>query len=128
MDLPGEASEAGLSLEISVADGPVLQEKIAGFAGHHHLQLHPPSGPLGELREQPVLAACHIPDKQLFVYCETSELVARPSAAGNLELKITGAFRTRRVPCREGDLVIHLTPPSMGRLLSYFFALAHAQI
>lgn len=127
METVDSASEAGLSLEVAVDDAAALQEKIEGFAGHHHLLLHPPPGPLGVFLEEPILAACHIPEKQLFVYCEAPELAARPSPGGNLELKVTGAFRTRWVPCQEGDLVIHLTAPAMERLLSYFFALAHAQ-
>ncbi|MBM4274942.1 MAG: hypothetical protein FJ134_10860 [Deltaproteobacteria bacterium] len=117
-------SKAGLILEVEVMDTAALQEKIEGFAGHHQLRLQPPPGPPGELLEQPILAACHIPEKQLFVYCEAPELAARPSLTGNLELQVTGAFRTRRVLCHEGDMVIHLTAAAMGRLLSYFFALA----
>ncbi len=124
IEASGAASEASLTLEVAVNDAPALQEKIQEFAGHHQLPLSPPAGLPAELLEQPILAACHIPEKQLFVYCEASELTVGSSAGGNLELKVTGAFRSRRVPCQEGDLVIHLSSPAMARVLSFFLALA----
>jgi len=123
-DASPAASGEVLFLEVALTEAPALQEKIQGFAARHHLPLHPLPGPPGKLLEQPILAACHVPEKQLFVYCEGAELSARPSPAGNLELGITGEFRTRRVICQEGDLIIYLDAPAMGRLLSYFFALA----
>jgi hypothetical protein len=126
VDKAQPAGEAGLFLEVAVDGGAALQGEIEGFAGQHHLPLNTPSGPPGELREQPILAACHIPEKQLFVYCETPELTARSGSGGNLELHATGRFRSRRVPCQEIDLVIHLTAPAMARLLSYFYTLVRA--
>jgi len=119
-----DVSAEGLLLEVALMEAPTLQEKIQEFAARHRLPLQPLLSPPAEFREQPLLAACHIPEKQLFIYCEGAELAANFTSGGNLGLHITGEFRARRIPCQEGDLIIHLDAAAMGRLLSYFYALA----
>ena len=45
-----------------------------------------------------------------------------------MELAVTGSFKARRVPCRETDLVIHLTRAAMGRLVALVLSLARAGV
>jgi hypothetical protein len=96
---------------------------VAEFAGRHRLPLAPgPCAP--ELDLRPILAACHVPGKNLFVYCEEAQLQVRPGAGKTLTFSVTGAFKARRVPCREPDVVIHLTGADIPRLLSYLLSRA----
>jgi hypothetical protein len=127
MDPPEPGVEPGISLELALSPPEPLLEKIRGFAGKHNLPLTPKASPPPELTGRPLLAACHIPEKSLFIFCEEPELQGRSTAAQTMELTVTGSFRARRVPCRETDLVIHLTGPAMAQLLSYLFALIQSQ-
>jgi hypothetical protein len=127
VDPPEPGVEPGISLELALSPPEPLLEKIRGFAGKHSLSLTPKASPPPELTGKPLLAACHIPGKSLFIFCEEPELQARSTGAQTLKLTVTGPFRARRVPCREMDLVIHLTGPAMAQLLSYLFALIQSQ-
>jgi hypothetical protein len=116
---------AGILLQ-TVADRPgVAAAELEDFAGRHRLLLGPPP-PAPEFIEAPLLAAFHVPGKGLFVYCEEPLLSVRPLGPGGLEFSDTGGFRSRRVPSRETDVIIHLSAAGMARLLTYCRAVLQA--
>jgi hypothetical protein len=116
-------AEPAIRLEADLTAAVTLMAEIAGFASEHRLAL-PPLSPLPvELTETPILAAFHVPGKNLFIYCEDPTLRIRAAGPQAIEMVVTGGFQVRRVPCREGDVVIHLTATAMGRLLAYSAAL-----
>jgi len=120
--------ESGLFLEMDLSPAATLIAQIEAFAAEHSLALNistPPPHP--EFSAAPILAACHIPDKNLFIFAEESRLLARPSGPAALEIAVRGEFRARTVPCREADLVIHLATADLARLLSFLLALARAE-
>lgn len=119
---PAEAA-SGIRLELALPEPQALLREISGFASQHQLLLAPPEPRPAELLVPPVLAAFHVPGPNLFIYCEDPELRVRALGPQTLELSVTGEFRSRRVPCREPDVVIHLTGDAMSRLLSYCAAL-----
>jgi len=123
VEAPGPEAESGILLEVALPDGQKFTAWLESFAGRHRLVLESGS-PTPELALRPTLAACHVPGSHLFVYAEDSQLQVRPASGQTLEIQVTGAFQARRVPCREADVVIHLTGPEMARLLSYLLSLA----
>ena len=102
-----------------------LIRSLEEFAAQQQLPLAPPSGP--ELVEDVVLAACHLPVQNLFVFAEEPRLVVKRRGEA-VELALTGAFKARRVPCQETDLVIHLTRAAMARLVALVLSLARGGI
>jgi hypothetical protein len=123
MDSLRPGAESGIRLEVALPAAETLVAGVESFAGQHRLPLA--AGPATpELALRPILAACHVPGKNLFVYCEEAQLQVRPGAGSTLEFAVTGTFKARRVPCREPDVVIHLTGPEMSGLLSYLLSLA----
>jgi hypothetical protein len=115
--------EAGMVLEIPLSAGEGLIGSLEEFAAQQQLAVAPPGG--AELLEEAVLAACHLPGQNLFVFAEGPRLaVTRRGEA--VELRVEGLFKTRRVPCQEADLVIHLTKAAMGRLVGLVLSLARA--
>jgi hypothetical protein len=114
----GAEAESGLWLEVGLAGSGTLLEEMTGFAAHHRLTLPAVSPPPGELTEAPILAAFHVPGRDLFIYGESTELRVR-AGPESLEMAVNGVFSSRLVPCREADLVIHLTPVANARLLAY---------
>ena len=117
LEAPELAGEAAIRLEAALPEPETLAQRIEEFAGRHSLRLGPaPAG--AELTEAPLLAACHLPGKSLFIFCESAQLTARLQDSHLLELVVRGAFRARWVPCQETDLVIHLDQAAMCRLLA----------
>jgi hypothetical protein len=114
-----EAGESGLLLTLTFNDPQALLEEITAFARQFSLPLSPPSPPPAEWVETPMLAAFHVPARSLFIYCEAPSLRVRAAGPQALELAVTGEFRGRKVPCREADVVIHLSPGASARLLNY---------
>jgi len=114
--------ESDVRLEIPLAPENLIRP-MEEFAARHRLPLAPPSVP--ELAEAAVLAACHLPGPNLFIFAEEPNLVAKRDGK-TLEIAVAGAFKTRRVPCREADLVIHLTKDTMARLMALVLSLARA--
>ena len=113
--------EAGIRLEVALPAPAALAGQLESFAGQHSLHLGP--GPLRvEFSETPFLAAGHIPGKNVFIYCEEPRLTVRRREAQVMELWVTGAFKSRRVPCQEADVVIHLEVAAMARLLAGLLA------
>jgi len=124
-ELSGHDGESGLLLEVELSPGDKVVHKIEGFAAKHSLTLPPQApSPASECLIQPILAACHVPSQKKFIFAEKSFLEARPGPAGSAEIAVKGEFRTRPVPCQEGDLVIHLTPGDLTRLLAHLRAWA----
>ncbi len=115
--------EPGLNLAISLMPAETLCRALEDFAARQQLPLTPPSGP--ELAETAMLAACHVPGKNLFIFAEEPALVAR-RCGETVELVVTGNFQARRVPCRETDLIIHLSKAAMARLVAFVLSQARA--
>ena len=121
LEAPELQGEAGIRLEVALPEPAALAGQIESFAGQHSLHLGP--GPLrAEFSETPVLAAGHIPGKNLFIFCEEPRLMVRRRETQVMELWVTGAFKSRRVPCQETDVVIYLEAAAMGRLLAGLLA------
>jgi len=119
--LSGEAAVNSIVLEVSLASPDEVINKMEQFAAQHNLSLGPWSTLPEELVEPLTLAACHLPEAKLFVFCETATLTARANPEGNMQLLVTGEFKSRKVPCQETDLLIHLERPQSTHLLSYCF-------
>jgi hypothetical protein len=120
-ELTEPIGESSCCLEISLSPGAALISALTEFASLHQLSSAPPSTP--GLEEAALLAACHLPGKNLFVFAEEPTLIA--TRQGDIvELSVEGRFKVRRVPCQETDLVIHLTKAAMGRLVNFMLNLA----
>jgi hypothetical protein len=117
--------ETGIILEIPLSLPDGLIRSLEEFAAQQQLSLAPPSGP--ELEEELVLAACHLPGQSLFVFAEEPRLLVKRRGEA-VELTLTGAFKARRLPCQETDLVIHLTRAAMARLVALVLSLARGDL
>ena len=117
--------ETGIILEIPLSAREELIRSLEEFAAQQQLPLAPPSSP--ELLEEAVLAACHLPGQNLFVFAEEPHLVVKRRGEA-VELRLTGAFKARRVPCQATDLVIHLNRAAMARLVALVLSLAREGI
>lgn len=117
-EMPPCSGESCCCLEISLSSQEGLIGALEEFAGQHQLPLAPSSAP--DLEEATLLAACHLPEKNLFVFAEEPTLTA-VRQGDIVTLSVTGSFKARRVPCQETDLVIHLTKTAMTRLVSFVF-------
>ena len=125
--LTGKTTSEPITLEVSLAPVPEVLGKIENFAAHHNLALSPwPTVP-EELVEPLTLAACHLPEAKLFVFCETPTLTARATSEGNLQLKITGDFKSRKVPCQETDFLFHMERAPTSRLLSFCYTVVRGR-
>lgn len=113
-EAPGETE---IRLEVDLPEPASLAHRIESFAGRHSLRVDQRTA-IEVISETPILVACHIPGNQLFIYCEEPRLTLRLSGKQTLELRIDGVFKSRRVPCQETDLVIHLEMATMGRVLA----------
>ncbi len=120
--LSQDAAAGPIILEMSLTPPAQVIGEIETFAAHHNLALAAwPTVP--EALEEPLtLAACHLPGPKLFVFCEKASLTARATPEGNVRLTVTGDFKSRKVPCQETDLLLHLERASSTRLLSYCFS------
>jgi hypothetical protein len=119
-EAPELQGEALLRLEAVLPEPTALARLLEEFAGRHALRLGPAAGM--ELSEQPMLAACHVPGKNLFIFCEAARVTLRRRDSRCLELVITGNFKVARVSSQETDLVIRLDRAGMGRLLAGLLA------
>jgi hypothetical protein len=122
---PASPGESSLTWEIQLAPAAALIGQITEFAAQQSLPLAP--APAASLLLEPLLCACHLPGRSLFIFCETPQLLVRPAGPQTLELAVTGTFRARRVPSRELDFVIHLQPAAMAQLLCFMLAQARAR-
>jgi hypothetical protein len=125
-EVAARESETGIVLEIPLSFPEELIRSLEEFAAQQQLPLAPPpSGP--ELLEEAVLAACHLPGQNLFIFAEEPRLAVKKRGE-IVELAVTGRFKARRVPCQETDLVIHLTRAAMARLVALVLSLARAGV
>lgn len=122
-ELTAPTAETVCRLEISLTPGAALISALEEFISLHRLALAPSSAP--DLAEGALLAACHLPGKNLFVFAEEPTLTAIRRGE-TVELAVSGIFKARRVPCQETDLVIHLAKPAMTRLVGFVLSLARA--
>ncbi|MCL4500776.1 MAG: hypothetical protein M1438_02835 [Deltaproteobacteria bacterium] len=122
-EAPELEGEVMIRLEVDLPEPASMARQVEDFAGQHNLRLSS-SEPGVELLEKPILVACHVPVKQLFIYCEAPHLRLQQSSAETMELQISGAFKASRVPCQETDLVIHLEMAVMCRILAGLLAWA----
>jgi hypothetical protein len=116
--------ETGILLEVPLSRREELRRSLEEFAAQQQLPLAPPSGP--ELLEEAVLAACHLPGQNLFIFAEGPRLTVKRRGDA-VELAVAGNFKARRLPCRETDLVIHLAKAAMARLVALVLSLARAE-
>lgn len=124
----GENAAEPLILELDLTPWAEVHGVMELFAAAHNLPLTPLK-PLPETLEEPLtLAACHLPGASLFIYCETATLTARATPRGNIRLAVQGSFKSRKVPCRETDLLLHLERPGSTRLLSYAYTLVRQRL
>jgi len=117
----------GIFLTVALPEATALAAGVESFAAQQGLPLARGGSPAPELALRPTLAACHVPGPNLFVYAEDARLEVRASSGQSLEVRVTGTFKTRRVPCREPDIVIHLSRSEMAQLLVYLLALARGR-
>lgn len=114
-------------LEVSLAPPVEVLSKLEQFAAQHNLAPVTWTTPPEEMVEPLTLAACHLPETKLFVFCETATLTARATPEGNMHLAVAGEFKSRQVPCQETDLVLHLERALSSRLWSYCFSLTRSR-
>ena len=122
-ELTAPPAESGCRLEISLTPGAALVSALEEFAGLYQLPLAPPAAP--DLEAGALLAACHLPAQNLFVFAEAPTLTAIRHGE-IVELAISGVFQARRVPCQATDLVIHLTKAAMTQLVAFVLCQAQA--
>jgi hypothetical protein len=120
-EVPAGQSETGIILEIPLSRREEVIRSLEEFVVQQELPQSPPPGP--ELAEVCVLAACHLPGQNLFVFAEEPQLVVKRRGE-TVEIAVTGLFKARRLPCRENDLVIHLAKAAMARLVASVLSLA----
>ncbi len=123
-ELTAPPAESGCRLEISLTPGADLISALEEFAGLHQLPLALPSAP--DLEEGVLLAACHLPGQNLFVFAEEPTLTAMRRGE-TVELAVLGHFKARRVPCQATDLVIHLTKAAMTKLVAFVLSQARTE-
>lgn len=115
--------EAMIRVEVTLPEPADLAQRIESFAGRHSLHLvECLAGE--EFSETPILVACHIPGKNLFIYSEGPQLTLRRCDPQTMEFRVSGAFKSRGVPFKETDLVIHLDLAGMCRVLAGMLAWA----
>jgi hypothetical protein len=124
-DLTVPPAASGCRLEIPLTSGAALISSLSEFAGLHELPLA--AAPAPALDEPVLLAACHLPAQNLFVFAEEPTLTAT-RCNDTIELAVTGVFKARRVPCQATDLVIHLTKAAMARLVAYVLGQARTRL
>jgi hypothetical protein len=125
--LSKDAAAPPITLEVSLTPHAQVLGEIETFAAHQNLPIAAWSTLPEELEEPLTLAACHLPGPKLFVFCENATLRARATPEGNVRLMVTGDFKSRKVPCQETDLLLHLERAHSTRLLSYCFSLVRGR-
>lgn len=115
--------EGGIRLEIPLSRQESLIPALEEFAAQQQLPLAPTATP--EFSDTALLAACHLPGQNLFIFAEEPGLTANRRGEA-VELAVEGQFKARRVPCQETDLVIHLTRAAMARLVAFVLSQARS--
>jgi hypothetical protein len=123
----GEAPGA-IRLALTLSPPQTILARCEEFAAHQQLNLSATQGAAETVEEQPVLTAGHIPGQNLFIYSETASLSASALPLDRVEIRVTGNFKTRKIPCREADLVIHLERAAAARLVNFLAHLLRARL
>jgi hypothetical protein len=123
----GEAAAPPITLEINLLANSEVLKEIETFAAHHNLALSPWATLPEELAEPLTLAACHLPGPKLFIFSEKAALTARATPERNIRLTVTGDFKSRKVPCQENDVVLHLERANSSRLLSFCYSIVRGR-
>jgi hypothetical protein len=124
--LTAPPTASGCRLEIPLISDTTLISALEEFAGLHQLPMAAASS-TPTLEEPALLAACHLPGQNLFIFAEEPILTA--TRRGNtVELAVTGVFKARRVPCQATDLVIHLSKAAMAGLVAYVLSQARTRL
>ena len=120
---PKESGQAAIVIEINLSPRGNFISEAEKFAAIQGLELAVFSKPPEGWSEPATLCAMHAPEPRLFIFSEEATLTAHPTGRPLLcELAVTGPFKTRQLPCRETDLVVHLEKPAAARLLSFLLA------
>jgi hypothetical protein len=123
--IPEEFAEAFITIELNLPPRENFISAAEKFAATQGLELSVSSTRPAEWSETATLSAAHAPEAKLFIFCEEAAVTARSTGQPlRCELAVTGPFKTRLVPCRETDLIIHLEKPAAARLLSFLLAQA----
>lgn len=121
--IPQEPGDGVITIEVNLSPREAFISAAEKFAAAQGLELSILSSRPTTWSEPATLSAAHAPEAKLFIFSEESTLTARPTGQPlHCELVVTGAFKTRLVPCRETDLIIHLEKPAATRLLSFLLA------
>jgi len=121
VEAPEAAEGAGIRLEVALPEPGSLARQIEGFAGRHELRLSREAA-AEVISETPILVACHISERQMFIYCEAPQVEMRLRGGQTLGFQISGVFEARRLACQETALIIHLETGAMVRLLGGLLA------
>jgi hypothetical protein len=124
--LPGTGASDLIKAEVSLHPARSLLADLEAFAASHKVPLAPVADLPPMVRENLVLAACHLADSKFFIFSEKAVLTARLVGPLAVELTVTGPFRAQRLPCQESDVILHLDAPAAARLLSWLTSLARA--
>ncbi|MFP3868476.1 MAG: hypothetical protein ACLFUU_09975 [Desulfobacteraceae bacterium] len=111
----------GIAMNLDLPPESVLIPDIETCAARSDLTLPTTAAaPLGTV--QPViLAAFHVPGRNLFIFSEDAELRLNSGPSRTMQLQIHGSFRATRLPCQKADIIIHLAPETAALLLSYIW-------
>jgi len=117
-----ESSEPpGIAMELALPPQSVLIPDIETCAAHNNLTLPTTvAAPLGTVQPA-ILAAFHVPGRNLFVFSEDSQLRLTYGPPRTVQLQIQGSFRATRLPCQKADIIIHLARDTTALLLSYIW-------
>lgn len=115
-----------IKAELDLAPARTLMADLEVFAASHNLPLAAAAEVPGVIRENLILAACHVAETKFFIFSEKAVLTARPTGPLAVEVTVVGPFRAQRLPCQESDVILHLDAPATARLLSLFLSLVRA--
>lgn len=113
--------------EITLSPPEETLSRLETFAARHQLSPELWSPPPPELTLPLTLAACHVPERKLFLYSETAGLRVQATPAGNIRWEVEGGFRSRPLSSQETDLVLLLARRPANHLCSFFLAVLRAR-
>ncbi len=124
--LPESAVTDLIAGEVTLPPDRLWAAGLEVLAAAHKLVLLKPKTIPEILRENLILAACHVAETKTFIFSEHAVLDLRTAGPGSVAFTVTGPFRVQRLPCRESDVILHLEAPAAARVVSYFLAQAGA--
>lgn len=115
----GESSRSVISGVLELRPPEEMLSRLETFAARHQLRVELWSPPPAELVLPLVLAACHVPERKLFLFSETSALTVRSVADGKIRWEVQGEFQSRSLISQETDLVLHMARSQAASLASF---------